>query len=225
MATAEKVPAEQRFVLYGVPWQTYLALREVPESYHVRMTYDRGRLEMMSPSKLHEQFGHLLGRLIDAWSEESGVDIQGCGTMTCSREDLEKGFEPDKCYYVANEALMRDKAELDLAVDPPPDLAVEIEVTRKSIAKMPLLAAFGVPEVWRYDGRSLQVFALSPEGQYVPRQSSLSFPRLPVAEVERVLRRMGTASETSLVRSFREWVREHVLSTPQGGHAEPGQTA
>lgn len=224
MATAEKAPAEQRFLLHGITWQTYLELRDAPENYHVRMTYDRGSLEMMSPSKRHEQFGYFLGRLIDAWSEEAGVDIQGCGTMTCSREDLEKGFEPDRCYYVANEARMRDKPELDLATDPPPDLAVEIDVTRKSIAKMPLYAAFGVPEVWRYDGRSLLVFELSAEGQYVPRPSSRSFPRLPLAEVERVLRRMGTASETALVRSFRAWVRKEVLSKPPEGHDEPGQT-
>ena len=211
MATAEKARAEKTFLLYGIPWQTYVALRELPDNYNVRMTYDGGVLEMMSPSKLHEQLSHLVGRLIDAWTEELDIDIQGCRSMTFKRADLEKGFEPDNCYYVSSEPLVRQKTELDLAADPPPDLAVEIDVTRKSIAKMPLLAAFGVPEVWRYDGRNLQVFELTAEGEYVPRQSSPSFPGLPVAEVERVLRQMATASETALVRSFRQWVRREIL--------------
>ena len=133
MATAEKAPAEQRFLLYGIPWQTYLALRDVPENYHVRMTYDGGVLEMMSPSKRHEKYAEMIGLLIHIWAMELHVGMESCRTMTFKREDLEKGLEPDNCYYVQNEPLVWQKDELDLAVDPPPDLAVEVELRRNAI--------------------------------------------------------------------------------------------
>lgn len=207
MATVEQVQTASRFLFQGIPWKTYLAMRNVPENQHVRMTYDRGDLEVMSPSPQHEQFGYVIGRLIDVWTVELNIDIKSCRTMTVKREDLERGFEPDNCYYVKNEPLVWDKEELDLATDPPPDLAVEVDLTRSSLDKMQLCAAFGVPEVWRYDGRTLRVYELGSDGQYQPRDSSLCFPQLPMAEVQRVLGQLGTVHETTLVRSFRDWVR------------------
>ena len=96
--------------------------------------------------------------------------------MTCKREDIEKGFEPDNCFYVQNEPRMWQKMEIDLTIDPPPDLAIEIEMTRSAIKKITsIYAAFGVPEVWRFDGNKLQAYELI-EGGYQPRESSLCFP-------------------------------------------------
>lgn len=210
MATAEVIPRERRFLLRGVGWRTYVSLREAPENYQVRMTYHRGDLEIMSPSKSHELFAALLGRFIDAWTEELDIDIQSCRTVTFSREDLECGLEPDNCYYVQNEPLVRNKTELDLAADPPPDLAVEVELTRKAVCKMPLYAAFGVPEVWRYDGLNLQVFQRDPQGEYVERDTSRVLPEFPLDEVERLLGLVAKDRETALVRSFRNWVRQHI---------------
>jgi len=207
MATVEQIQREQRFVLRGITWPTYQSLRDAPENYHVRMTYDRGDLEIMSPSQLHEQYSYILGRLIDVWTEECDIDIKSCRTMTFKREDLERGLEPDNCYYVQHEPQMRQKTELDLTIDPPPDLAIEVEVSAPAIRKMPLYAAFGVPEVWRFDGETLEVYQLSAAGQYEPREGSGCFPQFPVAQVVTVLRELNTASETALVRSFRDWVR------------------
>jgi Uma2 family endonuclease len=206
MATVECVGAEQCFRLHGISWQTYLELREAPENEHVYMTYDKGELEIMSPSKTHEQYAYLMARLIDAWTEEMNIDVQSCRTMTFKREDLQSGLEPDNCYYVAHEKIMRGKAELDLAVDPPPDLAIEVDLGGSGIRKLTMYAAFGVPEVWRFDGRALQVFVLVESGRYEQRPVSSSFPGLPPAEIEKVLAKLGTASETALVRSFRQWV-------------------
>jgi Uma2 family endonuclease len=207
MATVENFPAEQQFVLHGVPWQTYLELRESPENEHVRMTYQRGELRMMSPSKTHEQYASLIGLLIHVWALEQDIDIQSCRTVTFKREDLQRGLEPDNCYYVAHESLVRSRTELDLMVDPPPDLAIEIDLTGDAMDKLTMYAAFRVPEVWRFDGRDLHVFGLGEDGHYQKRTSSLSFPNLPPAEIEGVLHKLGTASETALVRSFRAWVR------------------
>jgi Uma2 family endonuclease len=211
MATVECVGAEQRFRLCGVPWHIYLELRDAPENAHVHMTYDQGELEMMSPSKSHEQYASLIDCLVHVWTLEWNIDIQSCRTMTFKREDLQRGVEPDNCYYVANEVVVRSKMELDLAVDPPPDLAVEIDLGGGGMDKLKTYAAFGVPEVWRFDGRALRVFVLGDDGQYQQRPSSLSFPKLPPVEIEKVLAKLGTASETALVRSFRQWIRTTAL--------------
>ncbi len=157
MSTVENIPLEQRFLLHGVSWRIYQDLRDAPENEHVRMTYQGGDLEMMAPSKSHEQYASLIDRLLHVWTLERGIDIQSCRTMTCKREDLRRGFEPDNCYYVANEALVRNHPELDLTVDPPPDLAVEVDLSGKGRDKLAVYAAFGVPEVWWFDGRRLQV--------------------------------------------------------------------
>jgi Uma2 family endonuclease len=208
MSTVEYPQPEQRFMLHGISWQTYRELRDAEENEHVRMTYHGGDLEMMSPSKTHEQYAHLISRLVDVWTEELDIDIQSCRTVTFSREDLQRGLEPDNCYYVANEPLVRNHLELDLTVDPPPDLAVEIDLRGGRGSKLAIYAAFGVPEVWCFDGRSLRVFVLAADGQYEQQPASATFPALPPAEIERVLARLGTASETALVKSFREWVRK-----------------
>lgn len=207
MATVEQLPCEQRFVLHGVDWQTYVALRDAPSNEGVRMTFDRGELEMMSPSKRHESLGYLIGRLIDVWTEELNIDVQSCRTMTFRRADLNRGLEPDNCYYVQNEPRVWKREELDLSVDPPPDLAIEITVSKGPIDKMTIYAAYGVPELWRYDGQTLQAFELTAEGRYVPRPSSLCFPNLPLPRLEQALRQFGFVRETALVRSFRDWVR------------------
>lgn len=210
MITVESSQAEQRFLVPGVSWQTYLALREQSENEHVRMTYDRGVLEMMTPSKRHEQFGYLIGRLIDAWTEELGIDVQSCRTVTFKREDIQRGLEPDNCYYIAHELTVRNKTDLDLSVDPPPDLAVEIDLGPSMTDKMVLYAAFKVPEVWRYDGQTLTIHVLDAEGKYFSSPSSTIFPQLPLAEIEKVLQAVGSTSDTALVRSFRNWVRKKI---------------
>ncbi len=221
MATAEQAQSDHRVVLHGIPWATYQALRDVAESRNVRMTYDRGELEMMTPSKRHENYAHVLGRLIEAWSEELDIDIQSCRAMTCRREDLDRGFEPDNSYYVKNEPLVWQKMELDLSVDPPPDLAIEVDLSTDAVKKLPLCAAFGVPEVWRYDGQTLEVFELGPQRQYVARSSSPSFPRLPLLEVESLMAQVGTVRENTLVRSFRTWIRKNVTRAEDGGGGLP----
>lgn len=204
-----EVPGDS-VVLHGVSWKLYRKLRKMPESYNIRMTYDHGELEIMSPSRAHEVIARLLEALIDVWALEFDVEIVPCGTMTIRRADLKRGFEPDNCYYVQHEREMRDKDKINFKVDPPPDLAIEVEVSRKLLKKTEIHAAFGIPELWRWSGNALQVFELSQGGEYVPRETSICFPKLPIARIEDLVRRLGTAGRTSLVRSFRDWVRANV---------------
>jgi Uma2 family endonuclease len=208
MATVAPTQSESRAVLYGVAWRTYIELRENPENDHLHMTYDRGTLEIMAPSPAHERYGSFIAIAVNAWAEELEIPICNLGEMTCKREDIEKGFAPDKCFYAQNEPQMWQKMEIDLMTDPPPDLAVEIEMTRSATKKIAsIYAAFGVPEVWRFDGNKLQAYELI-EGGYRPRESSLAFPRRPSEKVEELARQVGQVREMTLIRDFRHWVRK-----------------
>jgi Uma2 family endonuclease len=169
-----------------------------------------GELEIMSPSRAHEGIAELLAILIETWSLELDVGIAPCGMMTISRADLDLGFEPDKCYYVQHEPQMRDEEEIDFTVDPPPDLAIEVEISHKLSQKMKLYAAFGVPELWHCRGRELKVYELAAGGNYVLRDASLCFPNLPIPKIEEIVRQLGAARRTTLLRSFRDWIRDNV---------------
>ncbi len=199
--------AEGRVVLRGVSWATYEALLADTERAGTRLTYDRGDLEMMSPSREHERLKTLLGRMIEALTEEFGIPISGAGSTTFKLELERRGLEPDECYYVASEPKVRGRDDLDLAADPPPDLAVEVEITSDAIDKLPIYADLGVPEIWRYDGEHLQVICLQPDHTYAEQPRSGVFPFLPMSEIERFLAERNASDETTWIRRFRAWVR------------------
>lgn len=204
---APPAPAEERVVLTGVRWSTYESLladtvdRNIP-----RMTYDEGVLELMTPSSEHERVNRILALLIDVVAEEWQIDVVDLGSTTCVREEQKRGLEPDTCFYVQHEAAVRGKETLDLSVDPPPDLAIEIEITRGAIPKLPVYAALGVPDVWRYDGARIRIFTLE-DRTYHPRSHSLAFPKLTDEVLTDWLTRGRHVARTALLRDFRAWLR------------------
>lgn len=208
MIRASSSTCEQRIVLHGVSWQTYERLVDELEDHPgVRLTYLRGTLELMTPSFSHDWIKTLLGRVIEAFTLELGIPLKSGGSTTFKRADFEKGLEPDECYWVQSELRVRHKSEIDLTVDPPPDLAVEVEVSRGSVDKLAVYAALGVPEVWRHDGTTLHVLSLGEAGDYEEVERSRALPSLPLVEVARVLDRREELDETSLVREFQLWAR------------------
>lgn len=201
--------ADGRIFLENISWPTYLALLSDLGEHRGRLTYDQGKLEIVSPSKKHEHLKRLLGRLIEAFTEELNIKIQSVSSTTLNREELRRGVEADECYYLASEPAVRGREEIDLARDPPPDLAVEVEVSRRLLARIPIYAAMGIPEVWRYDGQSLRVLRLE-QGQYIETAQSTVLPKFPLKEVMQFLAERNTVGETELVRSLREWVRSNL---------------
>ena len=200
----------QRFVLRPTNWVSYRAIADLLGEIHVRLTYDRGRMEFMTLSNLHERLKKLIGRLIEALTEEMNIPLRSAGSTTLNREDLDRGVEPDQCYYLENEPRMRRRDEIDLTRDPPPDLAIEVEVTRSALNRMGIFAALGIPEIWRFDGATLHVHLRTPEGTYVETERSPHFPFLSLTEIVSFIGRRHEMSETELVRSFRAWVRAQI---------------
>jgi Uma2 family endonuclease len=197
-------------LLSGISWKMYRQLRKLPENYNIRMTYDRGELEIMSPSAEHEGIASLVGDLIKIWALELRIPMRSCRTMTIRRSALKRGFEPDNCYYVQHEPEMWNKKKINFKTDPPPDLAVEVEVSRKLLNKIEIYLAFRVPELWCCNGSTLKVYELCKEGKYAARDASICFPGFPIAKVEEILRQLGSAHETDLILAFRDWVRDNV---------------
>jgi len=191
--------------LGGVCWDEYTRLRERPENYHVRMTYLDGNLELMCPSRLHERIASLVDRFITAWTEHHGVPIQCCRTTTFQRKDLSRALEPDNCYYVEHEGQARGRDDLDLSIDPPPDLVIEVDLRSPSRNRMPIYAAIGVPEVWLWRRGALSVFRLA-DGEYAPQDDSVALPGFPFRLAEQLLERRGELDDNGLAGKFREGI-------------------
>ncbi len=195
--------AETRTVLENVRWETFVELSEQRRGSVPRMTFDEGVLELMSPRRQHENIGRLIGRVVETFTEVMEIEIQTVASTTFKRKDLQKAFEADESYYIEHAEQIRPKEEIDLTIDPPPDLVIEVEITSSAIRKMKLFAAMGVPEVWRHDGERLQMFCLE-EGEYRQIDASPSIPGLTVAMVDSVLEKRFEFGETALIRRFRQ---------------------
>jgi len=207
-----QVPIEQRLVLCCVDYPTYVRFTDLLGERYLRVNYDGERMEIMTTSPKHERIKHLLGLFLVAVTEEMDIDMVGLGSMTCRREDVERGLEPDECYWIAHERQVRGRDDLNLERDPPPDLAIEVGVSRSVLDRLSLYASLRVPEVWRWDGRTLRVLLLGSDGEYHESPKSAALPFLPVAELARFVNAASTMSDTKVLRSFRAWVREQIDS-------------
>lgn len=197
-ATAEK------HIYYGVSWDTYMQLlAELGEDRNVRLTFNRGALEIMSPKRLHEQITRLIDMVVTLLAFELGLNVDNCGAMTLRVESAQRGGEPDSCFYVAHEAAVRGVEEIDLKVHPPPDIVLEVDITSPSLDKFGLYLAARVPEVWRYDGTRMSFYVLREE-KYETIPHSHCFPHLTSAMLERYLttgREQGSTAMLRMVKS------------------------
>ena len=206
MATVMSPPGGD-VVLYDVSWRTYESLlNDFVDRSSPRLSYAQGTLAIKSPTKQHEEFNRVLALLVDTASDELGLDVQSLGSTTFRREDLGRGFEPDSCFYFAKAAHVRGKDKVDLSIDPPPELVIEIDITSSSLPKDTIYATLGVPEVWRYDGNVLRI-GLLVDGNYVESKESAVISLLTADALSRFVQLSGTATRPELLRTFREWIR------------------
>jgi Uma2 family endonuclease len=212
----------QRFILHDVDWKTYeRLLRVFAERPSIRLTYDRGVLEIMSPLQKHEGSAYLLGRFVDTLTEELGLTVKAGRSTTFRRRRQRRGLEADNSYWIASEPLVRGKESIDLRVDPPPDLAIEVDVTRSSLNRMGIYAVLRVSEVWRLDGDTLTFEVLQPSDRtYAPSSTSLAFPLLTPTDLMTFLALRKQMDENAVVQQFRAWIRQRQsggASQPSGG--------
>jgi Uma2 family endonuclease len=207
-APADEPYVEQRVLLEGISWTTYERLLRELNDRPIHLTYDDGLLEIFVPGPPHENVKKVVARLIEAYGDETGIDVQGLGSMTMKSRRKKKGLEPDECYYVGDigRALALGEA-FDAEKNPPPDLAIEVDVTSDSIPREPIYAALRVPEIWRHDGERIGVLLRQPDGTYAPAPASAAFPAFPMEQVNQFLAVGLAEGQSAAVRALRAWVR------------------
>ncbi len=199
----------QRVILHGISWQTYKRLlSELGDHRASRLAYDQGMLEITMPSDHHEIYKKLLERMIETLTEELGLPAKSFGSTTLNRDDLERGAEPDSCYYIQHVDQIEGR-HMDLGTDPPPDLIVEVDISSPSGRRLEIYRQLGVPEIWRYAGGSVQILQLQ-KGVYVPRDASLTFPLVSTDVINQFLQQAETQDDTSFIRAWRRWIRAQV---------------
>lgn len=203
----EHLPDGAMLRLEDISWDEYeQLLEELTEWPGVRVSYDRGRVEIMSPSFQHEKFIALISGMGRILAEEMDLTVEAAGATTYKRESLLKGSEGDESFYVKNASAIIGKRQIDLDIDPPPDVVVEVDITNESLGKFPIYAAFLVPEIWRYDGKQARIYHLVNQN-YLECDASLSFPFLTAQAMTEFLEQSKTQGQTAALAAFRQWVR------------------
>ena len=199
------VPPGQTVILQDVTWtELETILEELGEHRAARIAYDKGRLEIMAPLPEHEDDKEIISDLVKALLEELNIEFRCLGSTTFKNQFMAQGIEPDQCFYIKNEAVIRGKKRLDLTIDPPPDLALEIDITSRT--HLNIYQGLKVPEVWRFENGILRINILQ-DGVYVESKSSLNFPDLPLIEViPQYLEKSRTIGRNATLKAFRSWV-------------------
>ena len=207
-------PAGRCVRLSDVDWATYTRLLRVfEERPGVRLAYDRGELEIMSPRLEHDDDGRFVGDLVFVLTEELGLPLKRGGSTTLRRRLRQRGIEADECFWIANAHRMAGRRRLDLRTDPPPDLAIEVDVTHSSLDRLSIYAALGVPEVWRFDGNTLIFYLRGTGRSFTGSAASLSFPLVTPTDLLGFLQQGRQAGdENAVLRQFRAWIRQRVAS-------------
>ena len=206
MASVVNLP-EQKVILENVSWQTYERLRdEHTDKNGTHFIFDSGRLEIRVLSYEHELFKDRIALLVNLLAEEFDVDIESAGSTTFQREELAKGLEPDACFYIKNAERVQGKKQLDLTIDPPPDLIIEVDITSPSLNRFPIFSAFGVTEVWRYQNGQVTFYQLE-AGKYVEIKESIAFAKVTSASITKFVELSQQVKRTVWLRQVREAVR------------------
>lgn len=192
----------------NVTWEQYEALlEELGEERRVpRINYCNGTLELMSPLPAHERPHRIISDVVKLLLDIQGREWEDFGSITFKQ--LKKaGLEPDTCFYIQNAERVRDRLRMDMAQDPPPDLAIETDVTSKTTLEA--YAALQVPEVWIYDNGKLKIHVLQ-HGEYHASASSPTFPDLPIVDmIPQVVQQVFQVGTSTMLRNLRKQMAEN----------------
>ncbi len=195
--------------LQNVSWELYEhLLKERDRSgQHLKITYDRGTLIIMSPLRIHERIKRFLGQIVEMITLELDIPRASYGSSTWKRQDVRGGTEPDECYYIGREPKTDDWKPADLPKDPPPDLAIEVDITRNSRRKLDVYARLKVREVWLFDGQEVTIYRLKRDGRYEPVSPSRLLSVLSADQINKFVRKFLASGEMAAVRAVRRWIK------------------
>jgi len=200
---AEHLLSGARLLIEDFDWKHYEQLREaIGNGSRWRVSYDHGRLEILSPSPRHDKFGALIDLVVFVFMEVHDLDLESYGHATWKSKAIEVGVEPDCCYFIRKAHRVVGKLDFNMAVDPPPDVAVEVDLTRSSFKKLSIYAALGVPEVWRFHGNAFTFHALE-GGRYSELQASRIVPQLTGAIMVEAIEDCVLHGQTKALKAFR----------------------
>ncbi len=205
-------PRCDRVVLHNLTWQQFeTLLQTIGESYGVRFAFDRGTLEILKTCLDIERYKTQIGTIIKDIAEVLNIEYDCLGSTTWKREAKLAGVEPDDCFYLQNESRIRGLSRFDLDRDPPPDLALEIDLTHKSLDRLAIYARLGVPEIWNYDikRKELTIYQLDADNYSITETSSI-FPQIPVREIPEILDRHRQEGRLATRRKVKDWVRNQI---------------
>lgn len=204
----ERLPAGAMLRLRNVGWDEYEhLLTQMSSRPGHRMTYDCGRLIVMSPSPEHEEYKESIYSVVRVMAEEWGMTLESRGAATFKSKRLAKGVEPDTCFYVQNAVRVIGQRTIVLGIDPPPDVVVEVDLSNESLEKFRIYAALGVPEIWRYDGERAHFYKLA-GSDYEEVETSVAFALLTAEDLTRFVGQSKSEGQTAALSSFRKSVRE-----------------
>ena len=200
----------QHVILNNLSWEKFeTLLQSIGGASGVRLAYDNGLLEIMNPSPEHEHYKEVIGDALKDVADELDLDYESYGSTTWRKQAAMAGVEPDNCFYFQNESAVRGRTDIDIAAgDPPPDLALEIDLTSKSIDRFPIYARLGVPEIWCYDSGILKIYHLQ-SNQYIEADTSLALPQLPVQEIPQLIDENRADGRRAIRQAVRAWVALH----------------
>jgi Uma2 family endonuclease len=198
-----------QLLIKNISWSTYKRiLAELGDNRNYKLGYGQGVLEIMAPLPEHEVAKVIIGDLVKALLEELDLEFWSLGSTTFDRENMDAGVEPDDCFYIQNEAKVRGKDRIDLEIDPPPDLAIEIDITSRT--RFNNYQALKVPELWRWNGSNVEINVLI-NGKYVESNTSSIFPNLPISQaIPKYLLLSKTNGRNTTMKVFRAWVRQQI---------------
>lgn len=203
----EQLPPDSTVVLRDVSWEEYEELLDaVGEASGLRISYDEGRLQIVTLSTTREMYADLVKLLVGLLSVRFRTKVLFFGSATMKQSRRRKGAEPDGCFYVQTAELVEKKKVIDFEHDPPPDIVVEIDLHHESLSKFPIYVALGVPEIWRYDEKELAIYHLHND-RYDLAESSRSLPLLNGRTLTEFLNRSQLESQYEVLIAFEVWLR------------------
>ncbi|NJO76467.1 MAG: Uma2 family endonuclease [Leptolyngbyaceae cyanobacterium RM1_406_9] len=203
------VPPGHQVLLQDVSWsELEQILEELGEHRAARISYSSGVLEIMTPLPEHEDDKVIISDFVKILLEELGQEFRNLGSTTFKHEQMDQAVEPDECFYIQHETAIRGKKRIDLTVDPPPDLAIEIDITART--RFNNYEKLGVPELWRYNGTVLEIYVLK-QGKYVLSDQSLQFSQFTVQQsIPKYLEQSKVQGRTAAMKAFRHWVMQQL---------------